>query len=196
MWNIIGLTILLACVGLVVLRLAGRKSISQMTMPQVLILLAVGTVLGTEVSGKGITKTIAALVTFIGFLVVVEWITLLSNVAEKLLKGMAVPVIQEGKPIIENLRKLRMSVDDLEKRLRMGGISTVSDIQSATLETNGELGYELYAHAKPVTIRDLENLLQAYIPQPAAQANAAKMENIFTEVQTGSHQHDIPDQLQ
>ncbi|MBO7747034.1 DUF421 domain-containing protein [Paenibacillus sp. MWE-103] len=194
MWTIFGLTILLACVGLLFLRLSGRKSIAQMTMPQILILLAVGTVLGTEVSGKGIWKTILALGTFIGFLIVVEWLTLHSNRAERLLKGMAVPVIQEGKPIVENLRRLRMSMDDLEKRLRIAGISTIDDIRFGTIESNGELGYELYPHAKPVTKRDLELALHTYFPQLAA--DTGKTENIFTEVQTGAHHHDIPDHLQ
>ncbi|SFJ33916.1 Protein of unknown function [Paenibacillus sp. UNC496MF] len=63
---------------------------------------------------------------------------------------MAVPVIQEGKPIVEILRKLGMSMDDLEKRLRMAGISQMEDIRTGTLETNGELGYELYPRAKPL----------------------------------------------
>nr|WP_143089009.1 YetF domain-containing protein [Paenibacillus sp. UNC496MF] len=87
---------------------------------------------------------------FIAFLVAAEYLTLHSNRAERLLKGMAVPVIQEGKPIVEILRKLGMSMDDLEKRLRMAGISQMEDIRTGTLETNGELGYELYPRAKPL----------------------------------------------
>ncbi|MDP1513187.1 DUF421 domain-containing protein [Paenibacillus sp. CMAA1739] len=122
MWIIVWSTILLACIGTLFLRIAGRKSISQMTIPQVMILLAIGTVLGSEVSGKGMTNTILALGTFILFLIVVEWITLRSNRIESILKGKSVSVIHEGKLEIDNLRRLRVSVDDLEKRLRMVGI--------------------------------------------------------------------------
>jgi Predicted membrane protein len=194
MWSIIGQSILLACVGTLLLRIAGRKSISQMTMPQVLIMLTLGTVLGSEVSGKGIAYTILALATFIGFLIVIEWITLHSNIAEKWIKGMAVSVIEHGKPNEANLRKLRISIDDLEKKLRIAGISRISDVKSGTIEVNGDLGYELYSHAQPVTKGDLEQLLRTYFPQtPVTPSNN---DTIFSEVQTKTHDHKIPDRLQ
>ena len=123
MWTIFWSSILLASAGTLLLRAAGRKSISQMTVPQLIIMLAIGTVVGSEVSGKGIAKTVLALGTFIGFLVFIEWLTLRWNRAETILKGKAVLVIDQGKLVIPNLRILRMSVDDLEKRLRMAGIS-------------------------------------------------------------------------
>ncbi|MEC0245438.1 hypothetical protein P4H65_06465 [Paenibacillus chitinolyticus] len=90
-------SILLACVGTLFLRVAGRKSISQTTIPQLIILLALGTVLGTEVSGKGMGATILVLGTFIGFFIVtIEWVTLRWNAAETFIKGKAVPVIYQG----------------------------------------------------------------------------------------------------
>ncbi|WP_418936679.1 YetF domain-containing protein [Paenibacillus chitinolyticus] len=61
--------------------------------------------------------------------------------------------------------KLRMSEDDLEKRLRIAGISRIEDVTSGTIEDNGELGYDLYPHAKPITREDLEHILKSYFPQ-------------------------------
>ncbi|MFD7522068.1 DUF421 domain-containing protein [Paenibacillus chitinolyticus] len=143
MWTIFWYTILLTCVATLFLRIAGRKSISQMSVPQLVILLTIGAVIGSEVSGKGMPKRILALGTFIAFLVVTEWVTLRWDCAETILKGKALPVIQEGKLIVPNLRKLRISVDDLEKRLRMAGISRIEDVKTGTIESNRELGYEL-----------------------------------------------------
>lgn len=194
MWTIVGNSLVLACVGSLFLRLAGRKSISQLTMPQVLIMLAIGTVLGSEVSGKGMVKTVVALATFIGFLILVEWITLKSNRAEILIKGMAVTVIEEGQPHESNLKQLRISIDDLEKRLRIAGISRISDVKSGTIEVNGEFGYELYPHAKPVTKGDLEMLIKTYFP--LATLSPESDANLFTEVQSPIHGHDVPDRLQ
>ncbi|MBO9600480.1 MAG: DUF421 domain-containing protein [Cohnella sp.] len=194
MWSIIGDSILLACVGSLLLRMAGRKSISQLTMPQVLIMLALGTVLGTEVSGKGMAHTILALAAFIGFLMAIEWITLHSNNAERWIKGMAIPVIEEGRPNESNLRKLRISIDDLEKRLRIAGIPRMSDVKSGTIEVNGELGYELYPHAQPATKGDLELLLRTYFPQATLSPESDGA--LFTEVRSGTHGQKIPDRLQ
>ncbi|NIK69201.1 MULTISPECIES: YetF domain-containing protein [unclassified Paenibacillus] len=196
MLYMLGLAFLFAAVSIILLRLAGRKSISQMTMPQLGILLTIGAIMGSEVSGKGALKTIAAAAVFVLVLVGVEWLTLKSNTAERLLKGFAVPVIENGEVITNNLRKLRISVDDLEKRLRMHEISAFQDVKSATIEVNGELGYELYPHAKPATIRDIESLLRSYFPQAVAPpAVNSGSRNLFAEVST-PHKDEVPDQLQ
>ncbi|MNL47126.1 hypothetical protein D3C87_1698930 [compost metagenome] len=52
-----------------------------------------------------------------------------------------------------------MTVDQLEIRLREKGISNFNDVKTATLEPNGQLGYELMRHAKPVTIGEFELIL-------------------------------------
>src|SRR5690242_2721105 len=127
MWTIFWQSLLLASVGTLILRLGGRKSISQMTTPQLTIIISLGAILGGEVSAQGVGKTILGAATFVGFLVMTEWITLHWNRAEKVIKGEAVPVISEGKLLVDNLKKLRLSVDDLEKRLRMAGISKMED---------------------------------------------------------------------
>lgn len=64
-------------------------------------------------------------------------------------------------------------MDQLEMRLRQQGISNITDVKTATLEPNGQLGYELMRHAKPVTIGELEKLLghliQSNQPNPTDQ---------------------------
>jgi len=169
-------SLVLAVAGILMLRMSGRKSISQMTMPQVGVLLTIGAILGSEVAGKGMAETLLAVFTFLAVLYVTEWMTLKWNPAERALKGAAVPVIENGSLVTANMKKLRLSVDDLEKRLRLAGIARVQDVQFGTIETNGELGYELMAHARPVTRGDLEEMLKANFPQlvvptPAPQAD-------------------------
>lgn len=196
MLSILGLALLFAAVSIILLRLAGRKSIAQMTMPQLGILLTIGAIMGSEVGGKGAAKTILAAAVFIAVLVGVEWLTLKSNTAERLLKGVAVPVIENGEIMTNNLRKLRISVDDLEKRLRMIGVSAFRDVKTATIEVNGELGYELYPQARPATLRDLETLLKSYFPQAdAVSAVNSGTNNIFSEI-FQPHKGEVPNQLQ
>lgn len=194
MWTVFWESLLFACVGTLILRLGGRKSISQMTIPQLSIIISLGTILGGEVAGKGILKTILGAATFVGFLVVTEWIALHWNRAEKALKGEAIPVISEGKLLVDNLKTLRISVDDLEKRLRMAGINRIEDVQIGTIEDNGELGYNLQPHARPVTMGELERIMSAYFPQTKME-NSTKQDNIFQEVITGKNDKEVPNQL-
>jgi uncharacterized membrane protein YcaP (DUF421 family) len=190
MWTFFWKALLFAFVGTFILRLGGRKSISQMTVPQLAIIISLGTILGGEVAGKGIGNTIVAAATFVGFLVVTEWISLHWNRAEKVFKGEAIPVISEGKLMVENLKTLRISVDDLEKRLRMAGINRIEDVQIGTIENNGELGYSLMPHARPVTMGDLERILNANF-SPINIANSNNKDNIFNEVITGNNSKEV-----
>ncbi|MFC5451261.1 DUF421 domain-containing protein [Paenibacillus aestuarii] len=186
MWTIIWQSAALAIVGTILLRLAGRKSIAQMTTPQLAILLSIGAVLGSEVGGKGMIMTIVATAVFVSSLVVIEWITLKWNAAEKILKGVAIPVITHGTIHMKNLRKLRLTVDDLEKRLRMAGVSRIEDVQTGTIEANGELGFELMPHARPLTLGDLERVLKANFPQITL-PRSDTTSDLFTEVSSGAH---------
>lgn len=184
-------SIVLAVAGILMLRLSGRKSIAQMTIPQIGVLLTIGAILGSEVAGKGLSESLLAVFTFLAVLYVTEWMTLKWNHAERALKGAAVPVIENGSLVTANMKKLRLSVDDLEKRLRLAGISRVQDVQLGTIETNGELGYELMAHARPVTRGDLEEILKANFPQLVVPAPAPKPD-IFAETVNPQSQPSAP----
>jgi uncharacterized membrane protein YcaP (DUF421 family) len=194
MWTVFWESILLASIGTIILRIGGRKSISQMTIPQFAIVISLGTILGGDVSGKGVGKSLLVAATFVGFLMIVEWITLNWNRAEIALKGVAIPVISEGKLLVDNLKSLRLSVDDLEKRLRMAGINRIEDIKVGTIENNGEFGYELMPHARPVTLGDLEKLIKNNFRQMTT-PETNKQDNIFNEVMNHSDSSDVPNQL-
>ena len=94
--------------------------------------------------------------------------------------GKAVLVIQNGQVLSRNLKKLRMSVDQLESKLREQGISAITDVKTGTIEISGQLGYELVDEAKPITFRDLQALTaqQQLPPLIPHQSN----DNLFKEV--------------
>lgn len=194
MWTIFWQSLVLAVMGTIILRLGGRKSISQMTIPQFAILLSLGTILGGQVSGKGLWQSILAAATFVAFLVTVEWISLHWNNTQTPIKGMSIPVITDGRLIAENMKKLRMTVDDLEKRLRMAGISKIEDVKTGTIENNGELGYELKPEARPVTLRDLEQFVKTNFPQAIIPASTNQTD-IFHEVVTADSSNQMPKQI-
>jgi uncharacterized membrane protein YcaP (DUF421 family) len=181
---------------MVLLRFSGRKSISQMTPPQVAVLVSIGAILGSDVGGKGVWDSILAAAIFIGFLVVSEWLSVKSNFAERVLKGFAKTVIQDGKFLPDHLRKLRMSVDDLEQRLRIDGVARVEDVKTGTIEINGELGCEFMPDARPVTIKDLKMIFQAYFPDRAFPELSSEKPTIFTEVADQTPPYEVPRYLQ
>lgn len=162
-WSEIWKALVLIVVGMLVLRLAGRKSISQMTIPTTIAMISIGTIIVQPIANHSILITMVAAAVFITVLIVVEWLQVRWNVVERLIKGPAVIVIAEGQLQPKNLRKLRLTVDELEMSLRGQGISRLSDVKTATIEPNGQLGYELQDSAKPVTMDQVEALFAKYL---------------------------------
>lgn len=182
-FSLVWKALLIFVVGTTFLRIGGRKTISQMTIPQTVIMIAIGTLLIQPVAGHGLGNTFMVAGLLILFLMAAEYIQLKNDKAEGALSGKAIPVIENGTLNESNLRKHRLTVDKLEERLRQVGITHISDVQYATLETSGQLGYTLKSDKQPATKQDIQDLRElirnnnTITSQPASnQSN-----NIFTE---------------
>ncbi|WP_178022301.1 DUF421 domain-containing protein [uncultured Paenibacillus sp.] len=152
-------SVILALAGMVLLRIAGRKSISQMTVATTVIMISIGTTIVQPIANHEMAKAVGSATLFIISLIIVEYLQVKWDGFERLMSGRAVPIIENGQLLTGNLRKMRLTVDHLEVRLRQLGIANIGDVKTATLETNGQIGYELMEHARPVTIGDLERIL-------------------------------------
>ena len=152
-------TILIFYVGRIILRLAGRKSISQMTITQVVVMIGIGSLLIQPVSNKGLMHTfgVGFLITIL--MIVTEFLEMKFDILETISTGKSKIVIENGEINIATLKKLRMSIDRLETRLRQSGIASIEDLNYATIEISGQLGYELKEDKKPMTKEDFNLLM-------------------------------------
>lgn len=146
--------------GVCLLRIAGKKTVAQMSGLEIITILAIASTTGHAISEHGLIKTILSLCSLIAFLILIQFLAIKFNFVKRLFIGKATPVIQDGKMIINNLKKLRITVDQLEARLRENGISSFTDVKTASIEITGQLGYELMNHAKNVTLGDLEKIIE------------------------------------
>ncbi|MFC6038592.1 YetF domain-containing protein [Paenisporosarcina macmurdoensis] len=96
-----------------------------------------------------------------------------------------------------NLKKLRLTVDKLEARLRQSGIAAINDVQFATIETSGQIGYTLKKEKQPATKEDIQNLIQliqkGYLTDLTNKTSPE--ENIFTET-VNKNSSNTPNHLQ
>jgi len=187
--------LLILLVGFVLMRLAGKKTALEMTGLEIITLLAMASMIGHAVSNDGLLKSIIVLCALVSLLVFVQYMSVKFNIVEKLFMGTSTLVIQEGQLIPKNLKKLRMTVDQLEAKIREKGIASITDIKTGTIEMDGHLGYELMRHAKPVTIGELEKLIPHLILKSQQEIQLLN-ENLFDEVIHDKHQKTIPSELQ
>lgn len=136
-------SIIMISVGFFAMRLAGRKSLSQMTIAQTVIMIAVGSILVEPVKDNSVLITISSIMIFILVLILLEWVSFYFPKFEKWFVGTKRILILDGEILHENLKKLRMTNDILEMSLRLKGIADYSKIHIATMETNGHIGIKL-----------------------------------------------------
>lgn len=196
-FNLIWQTVLIFVIGTILLKIGGRKSISQMTIPQVVIMIAIGSLLIQPVTGRGLIATFGVALVLTVSLALTEYIQLKFDTTESLIAGKAVPVIINGTINEKNLKKLRLTVDKLEARLRQSGIADIKDVQFATLESSGQLGYMIKEEKQPATKEDIQNLIQ-FIQTGHLKnlSNKTSTEaNIFTET-VNNNSSNVPNHLQ
>ncbi|KAB2393385.1 MULTISPECIES: DUF421 domain-containing protein [Bacillus cereus group] len=198
--NFIWESFILILSGILLLRVAGRKSISQMTLAQTVVMISIGTIIVQPIVEKSALKAIVSALIFVISVVIIEYLQLKSNAFEKFITGKSKIVIENGILNVSNLKKMRLTVDQLEMRLRNQGISRIGDVKTATLEPNGQLGYELKEDAKPLTVGDLKKLIQPqFLNQNILSNNPTDLQaknnnsNIFQEIdaQSDSKHHDL-----
>lgn len=158
-FSLIWKTIVIFFAGKLVLRLGGRKSISQMTITQTIVMVGIGSLLIQPIAEKGIWGTLMIAFLFTMLMVLSEYLEIKFDLLESLFSGKAVVVIENGEIILKNLKKLRLTVDRLETRLRQNGVSSIKDVKTATIEVSGQIGYELKDDKKPLTKEDFITIM-------------------------------------
>lgn len=186
--NWIWQSILIFFVGTFILRLSGRKSISQMTISQTVVMIGMGSLLIQPITGNGLLITFLAALLLSVLMVTMEYLEVKVDLLESLFAGKAVIVIENGKLNVKNMKKLRLTVDRLETRLRQAGISSINDVKYATIEVSGQIGYELKDDKKPLTKEDFRTLMteisemKKIVGSNIKSQNNNKGNNIFKEI--------------
>jgi uncharacterized membrane protein YcaP (DUF421 family) len=184
--------ILIVIVGSMVLRLAGRKSISQLTVSQTVIMISIGNLMIQPVSNRNIFVTFLIALLLVLVLILMEYIQTKNDKFETFITGKGILVIENGIALEKNLKRLRLTFDQLEVRLRQENVKSIADVQLATIEPSGQIGILLKEYAQPATKQDIQiliNYLHSQLPgakiQPPMILQAKVGEkNLFTEVKT------------
>jgi uncharacterized membrane protein YcaP (DUF421 family) len=138
-------------------RILGKQTISRMTFFDFVASITMGAMtaniaLNTSLSLyhlflSFLTFTIVALLT--------AYLSLKSQKARKFLAGDPTIVIQNGKILEHNMRKMRYALDYLNQELREKNIFNIEEVLFAILEINGTLTVLTKPQFRPVTKKDL-----------------------------------------
>ena len=205
--------VVIVVAGTILLRFAGRKSISQMTLPQTVIMIGIGSLLIQPVSDKNIWVSIGVGAMLVITLILMEYAELKGATFEKIVTGQSKIIVENGIVNEMNLKKVRLTVDQLEANLRQKNVAKLSDVEFATLEPNGQIGFVLKQEAQPVTKKEFQQLIDMiqqsiyknqHVTELNEQLEKVKQElekvrardELFTEVANDGHEKQVPKHLQ
>ncbi|MGG0239254.1 DUF421 domain-containing protein [Bacillus rhizoplanae] len=161
--NIVFESIILIVTGILGLKLTGSKTLSQMTRAEIIIVVSIGRIIVEPVLNKKIGPTILATCIFSGILLIIHYLEVKSRKVEQFLNGDNIVLIKDGELLKNNLKRAKMTEQQLFMHLRVQGIHDIQTLQQVTAEPNGRIGYQLTAQAQPVTREVLEKVLRQYI---------------------------------
>ncbi len=160
-------TIILYICVVTAMRVMGKRQLGELQPSEFVIALMISELATIPISEKDIPLShgiipIAALVLLE---LVFSVLVIKSELMRKIITGSPVQIIKDGKLIMKELKKLRICIDDVLEQLRLAGYSTLSEIDSAIIETNGQLSILPRESSRPVVCSDL-NLSpeQTHIP--------------------------------
>lgn len=167
---------------MIILEFAGRKSITQFSVIQVVVFVSIGEIalLPIYQDDFNVIHSIMLSLTMVIFLIIFEWLEMKFNWIENLLSKKALIIVDNGKIQFEELKKQRMTIDQFEMKLRLKGVTNFEELKTVTLESNGDLGFEYKDEYKPLNVRQIKLLLNLPVEGKELKGN-----NMFDEIKLG-----------
>jgi len=128
---------------LVLMRAIGRRELSSLEPFDLILLVILGDALQQGLTQDDYSVTGAMLVvgTFAVLQVATSWITYRFRPVRAVLEGEPLIVVQDGKPIERNLRRERLTMEELAEAARLQQIAHIDEVQWAVLERNGQITF-------------------------------------------------------
>lgn len=149
-------TIILYLALFAAVRIMGKRQIGQMAASEfvVAMLLADLAAIPMQDSSLPLISGLVPIFTVLGLELVLSFVIMKSVVFRKFLCGKPVILIDNGKILQENLRRTRVTLDDLMGHLRQKDVLEISAVQFAILETDGTLSVFPYPEHQPASASD------------------------------------------
>ena len=133
--------VILYILVLIVMRLMGKREIGQLQPFELAISIMIADLASVPMSELGIpiTNGIIPILALLVMYMIISVLNMKSVNIRKIMSGQPSLLIYRGKIDEKVLKKERITINELQERLRVDNIFNLSDVEYAILETNGEV---------------------------------------------------------
>ena len=149
-------TVVLYLILIVTIRLMGKRQVGQMEPSEFVVTMLVANLASIPMQDGGIPlySGLVPILTVLGVELLLSGFSLQSIRLRKILCGKPIILIENGRILRENMRKTRITLDELIGHLREKDVLDPQAVQYAILETNGNLSVFPYPAHRPASAKE------------------------------------------
>ncbi len=146
-------TVILYGIIIAGVRLMGKRQVGELEPSELVLALIIADLAAVPMQDYGIPLLagVIPILTLLCVTMILSVLTARSVRFRALMCGRPSIIVENGKPVEREMRKNRITVDELMEELRMKGYTDLSTVKYAILETNGRLSVLPQAEQLPVT---------------------------------------------
>jgi uncharacterized membrane protein YcaP (DUF421 family) len=124
-------------------RVMGRRELSSFQPFDLILLVVIGDMVqqGVTQNDMSVTGMLIVLLTIALIQVAVSYVSFRVNRLRPLLDGEPIVLVQDGEPIERNMRRERISFDDLAEAARQSQVESLDSVKWAVLENSGNISF-------------------------------------------------------
>lgn len=121
------------------LRISGKRTLSKMNAFDLVVTVALGSILATIVLSKDVAlaEGVLAFVVLIGLQFVIAWLSVRSRWVRALVKSEPRLLFHRGEFLHASLKAERVAEEEVRAAMRSQGIASIEDVYAVVLETDG-----------------------------------------------------------
>lgn len=149
-------TVVLYLVLIATIRFLGKRQLGQLEPSEVAVTMLIADLASIPMQDENmsILSGLIPIVAVLGLELLLSFISMRSVRFRKLLCGKPVILMENGKFLQDNMRKNRVTLDELISQLREKDIMDPQSVQYAILETGGNLSVFPYPHERPASAKE------------------------------------------
>ena len=145
--------VILYCMITLAIRLMGKRQVGELQPTELVVTILLSELVAIPIQDNSLpmATSIIAGATLISLEIISSVIAMRCKRFRNITQGNSVPVIAAGNLDTNQLRNLRISLDDLQEALRLKHVFDITEVETCVVETNGQISVQLKPEFRPLT---------------------------------------------
>jgi uncharacterized membrane protein YcaP (DUF421 family) len=128
---------------LLLLRVVGRRELSTLEPFDLILLIVIGDLIqqGVTQSDTSLTGIGLSVGTFALLAVAASWLSFRFRPVRRVLESAPLVIVEHGRPIAHNLRRERLTLDEVASEARLQRIASLDEVEWAIVESGGKISF-------------------------------------------------------